>query len=141
VSGDPQTPPIVVITSNREKRLPEPFLRRCLYVRVKFPESPEELEDIVRKNTKLTRDDLTDAVLNAAVVSFMRVRQLAIGNTQKPPTTSELIDWVRILHWDGVSAATLQANVDRPPNWGVLFKTMADLDAYDALSQPKQKQA
>ena len=54
VSGDLDKPPIVVITSNREKRLPEPFLRRCLYVRLKFPESSEELRDIVRKNTKLT---------------------------------------------------------------------------------------
>jgi MoxR-like ATPase len=141
VTGNRERPPIVVITSNREKRLPEPFLRRCLYVRVKFPETADELQDIVRKNTKLTTADLSDTVLNAAVVSFMRVRQLAIGNTQKPPTTSELIDWVQILHWDGVSAKTLNDNPDRPPNWGTLFKTMADLDAYDALSQPKRKQA
>jgi MoxR-like ATPase len=141
VTGDRESPPIVVITSNREKRLPEPFLRRCLYVRVKFPETPEELQDIVRKNTRLSLDDLSDTTLNAAVVAFMRVRQLAIGKTQKPPTTSELIDWVQILHWDGVSAQTLKSNPDRPPNWGTLFKTMADLDAYDALTQSKQKQA
>jgi len=140
VVGNLDAPPIVVITSNREKRLPEPFLRRCLYVRVRFPETVDELQDIIRKNTRLTVAELGDMVLNAAVVSFMRVRQLASGNTQKPPTTSELIDWVRILHWDGVSAETLQANPERPPNWGTLFKTAADLDTYDALSRAKQKQ-
>jgi MoxR-like ATPase len=139
VTGSPDAPPIIVITSNREKRLPEPFLRRCLYVRVKFPETAGELQDILRKNMRLTVDEITDTVLNAAVVSFMRVREIALGNTQKPPTTSELIDWVRILHWDGVSADTLNANLERPPHWGTLFKTAADLDAYDALTQTKQR--
>jgi MoxR-like ATPase len=129
VVGNLDEPPIVVITSNREKRLPEPFLRRCLYVRVQFPKTADELQDIVRKNTKLTVEELSDMALNAAVVSFMRIRELALGNTQKPPTTSELIDWVRILHWNGVSADTLHESPERPPNWGILFKTAADLDA------------
>jgi MoxR-like ATPase len=141
VSGSLDSPPIVVITSNREKRLPEPFLRRCLYVRVKFPETVEELHDIVRMNTRLEPSQLGDTVLNAAIVAFLQVRQLAINNTQKPPTTSELIDWVQILHWDGTSVESLKSNPYRPPNWGTLFKTMADLDAYDALSQARQKQA
>ncbi len=139
VKGNLDAPPIVVITSNREKRLPEPFLRRCLYVCVKFPNEAKELEDIVRKNTKLSTRDLSDKILNAAVIAFLEVRQLSKGNTQKPPTTSELIDWVQILHWDGVSEKTLKENPFRPPNWSVLFKTMADLDAYDALSTAKQK--
>ena len=138
VSGSDDAPPIVVITSNREKRLPEPFLRRCLYVRVTFPATVDELRDIVRKNIRLTVAELSDVVLNAAVVSFMRVRERAKGRTQKPPTTSELIDWVRILHWDGVSIETLQANAERPPHWDTLFKTAADLDAYDALTNPSQ---
>jgi MoxR-like ATPase len=139
VTGSADLPPIVVITSNREKRLPEPFLRRCLYVRVKFPDAVEELRDIVRKNTKLDPTELTDIVLNAAIVAFLQVRQLAIGSTQKPPTTSELIDWVQILHWDGVTPESLQANPYRPPHWGTLFKTMKDLDDYDALSKSKQQ--
>ena len=139
VTGSADLPPIVVITSNREKRLPEPFLRRCLYVRIKFPDSVDELRDIVRKNTQLDTNELTDIVLNAAIVAFLQVRQLAIGSTQKPPTTSELIDWVQILHWDGVTPESLQANPYRPPNWGTLFKTMADLDAYDALSKSKHQ--
>jgi MoxR-like ATPase len=138
VTGDGDAPPVVVITSNREKRLPEPFLRRCLYVRVKFPETELELRDIVRKNTKLTLPEVSENVLNAAVMAFLKIRQLSLGNTQKPPTTSELIDWVQILHWNGVSAESVTSNPHRPPNWGILFKTMADLDAYDALSKTKQ---
>jgi MoxR-like ATPase len=138
VTGDGDAPPVVVITSNREKRLPEPFLRRCLYVRVKFPETELELRDIVRKNTKLTLPEVSENVLNAAVVAFLKIRQLSLGNTQKPPTTSELIDWVQILHWNGVSVESMTSNLHRPPNWGILFKTMADLDAYDALSKTKQ---
>jgi MoxR-like ATPase len=135
ITGDREAPPIVVITSNPEKRLPEPFLRRCLYVRVKFPETAGELHDIVRKNTRLTTAELADEVLEAAVSAFREVRRLSLGITQKPPTTSELIDWVRILHWDGVSVDTLKADPYRPPHWATLFKTMGDLDAYEAQAK------
>ena len=134
VNGNPDAPPIIVITSNREKRLPEPFLRRCLYVRVTFPQQPEELREIVRKNTRGSLDQLSDDVLNAAVVAFLRVRHLALGKTQKPPTTSELVDWVRILHWKGVTPEALAADDATPPYWNTLFKTMSDLDAYQALA-------
>ena len=141
VEGNKEAPPIVVITSNREKRLPEPFLRRCLYVRLKFPESIEELQEIVRKNTKLSTEDLSDGVLVGAVEAFLRVRRLAVGNTQKPPTTSELIDWVQILHWKGETPASLNQDPNRPPHWGMLFKTMTDLDSYESLSQKEAKSA
>ena len=141
IEGNRDAPPVVVITSNREKRLPEPFLRRCLYVRVKFPESADELLDIVRKNTGLAPEELSDAVLVAAVDAFLRVRRLAVGNTQKPPSTSELIDWVQILHWNGETPESLNQDPNRPPHWGVLFKTMADLDSYESLSRTPAKPA
>ena len=67
VQGQRRTPPIVVLTSNREKRLPEPFLRRCLYVRVSFPQTAEDLREIVRRNTRESLPQLVDGVLNAAV--------------------------------------------------------------------------
>jgi MoxR-like ATPase len=137
VQGDRRQPPVVVITSNREKRLPEPFLRRCLYVRVSFPRTEEELREIVRRNTRDTLPQMVDAVLNAAVASFLRVRQLAVNNTQKPPTTSELIDWVRIVHWRGQTPEDLAANPWSPPYWETMFKTMGDLDAYQALVAAK----
>jgi MoxR-like ATPase len=139
VSGDRQLPPIIVITSNREKRLPEPFLRRCLYLRIKFPETVDELRAIVKRNAQGPLAELADDVLNATVVSFLRVRQLAVGGTQKPPTTSELIDWAQILHWRGVTPESLEKDPYRPPYWTTLFKTMGDLDAYDALAQAKKQ--
>ena len=135
VHGNRDALPIVVITSNREKRLPEPFLRRCLYVRVTFPTRPEDLRDIVLKNTPGSLEQLRDDVLNAAVVAFLKVRQRALGHTQKPPTTSELIDWVRILHWKGTTPEQLAAADAAPPYWHVLFKTMGDLDEYQARLQ------
>jgi MoxR-like ATPase len=139
IEGNKEAPPIVVITSNREKRLPEAFLRRCLYVRVRFPESVDELRDIVRKNTKLPPEELSDSVLVAALEAFLRVRRLAVGNTQKPPSTSELIDWVQILHWNGKTPESLNQDPNRPPHWGILFKTMADLDSYESLSRAEVK--
>lgn len=139
VTGDRNAPPIVVLTSNREKRLPEPFLRRCLYVRVTFPQSGGELREIVRRNTREALPKLVDSVLDAAVKTFIDLRQLALGQTQKPPTTSELIDWVRILHWRGVTPEDLAADPWTPPYWQTLFKTMGDLDAYAKLADDRAK--
>jgi len=141
VQGDRRTPPVVVLTSNREKRLPEPFLRRCLYVRVSFPQTAEELREIVRRNTRESLPELVDSVLNAAVKAFLDVRHLAVGQTQKPPTTSELIDWVRILHKRGATPEQLAADAYTPPYWHTLFKTMGDLDAYRALAAERAKVA
>jgi MoxR-like ATPase len=138
ISGAEATQPIVVITSNREKRLPEPFLRRCLYVRLRFPEDPSELREIVRKNTRLSPEELSDRVLAAAIESFQEVRSNALGNTQKPPSTGELIDWVKILHFKGESEEGLKASPHLPPHWEMLFKTMNDLDAYPGLAKHKQ---
>jgi len=124
--------PIVVITSNREKRLPEPFLRRCLYVRLPFPDAEDDLCDIVRKNTRLSTKQLTGRVLRTAVKVFKQVRATAHGSTQKPPSTSELIDWVRILEWKGETVKSLEKDPLRPPYWETLFKTATDLDSYEA---------
>jgi len=138
VQGEPGKHPIVVITSNREKRLPEAFLRRCLYIRLRFPESTDELRDIVRKNTKLTEQELSEGVLRAATQSFLAVRSTAVGNTQKPPSTGELIDWVRILHWKEETEESLAQDPALPPHWETLFKTMNDLDTYPGLAQRRQ---
>jgi MoxR-like ATPase len=137
ISGSDGTHPIVVITSNKEKRLPEPFLRRCLYVRLRFPDDPKDLEEIVRKNTRLIPVEWSQRVLESAVLAFLRVRKKAVGNTQKPPSTSELIDWVRILHWKDQTAEVLKDGGDVPPYWETLFKTMGDLDTYSTITGQK----
>jgi MoxR-like ATPase len=137
VEGSDGTHPTVVITSNREKRLPEPFLRRCLYVRLQFPDDPKELQEIVRKNTRRTVEEWNQALLESAVLGFLRVRKTALGSTQKPPTTSELIDWAKILYWRGETAETIQSGGTLPPYWETLFKTMGDLDTYAAIAKQK----
>jgi MoxR-like ATPase len=125
--------PIVVITSNREKRLPEAFLRRCLYVRLRFPESAEELRHIVLMN--VDGQTVDRALVDAASTAFQAIRKTALGATRKPPSTSELIDWVRILYWTGVQPQALADKPFLPPHWETLFKTGEDLDAYAAAAQ------
>jgi MoxR-like ATPase len=136
VSGQKDSPPIVVITSNREKRLPEAFLRRCLYVRLRFPETIEELRDIVRKN--LNADAIEQSLVDAAAIAFRKIRETSLGATQKPPSTSELIDWVRILYWKNITPEMLAAEPNLPPHWETLFKTSGDLDSYQAAAQSKK---
>jgi MoxR-like ATPase len=139
VQAPPGTEPVVVITSNREKRLPEPFLRRCLYVHLRFPEEAETLRQIVRKNLD---QDVGDALLESAVESFRGVRDAALSvDAQKPPTTSELIDWVKILHWKGADPAALRDAGGFPPHWQALFKTLADLEAYRKAAEARAAQA
>jgi MoxR-like ATPase len=138
---DEATQPIVVITSNREKRLPEPFLRRCIYVRLRLPEKTEELIDIVLKNTDESAEEINRTLLDVAVKTFQRLREASVANAaQKPPTTSELIDWVKILNWRKVEPERLEGETLLPPYWELLFKNMADLDAHKSLADLKQKQ-
>ena len=126
------TKPIVVITSNREKQLPEPFLRRCLFLELPFPEEPRLLAEIVRKNLGAGVDKLPKKLIEAAVASFLDVRKKAIeaGATQKRPATSELIDWVRILHWRDKKPDEVGSGDGRPPYYETLFKVASDLRKY-----------
>jgi MoxR-like ATPase len=135
VQGSPGEQPIVVITSNREKRLPEPFLRRCLYVRLLFPTDVETLREIVLRNTRKTGDQIGQELLDAAIQAFQSVRGAAIERRfQKPPTTGELIDWIRILYWNGARPEDLRSNPRVPPRWELLFKTMDDLNEYAGIA-------
>jgi MoxR-like ATPase len=125
--------PIVIITSNREKRLPEAFLRRCLYVRLRFPDDVDTLAQIIRKNTGLTETQLGKRIMHKAIERFVAVRSQALAlDTQKPPSTSELIDWVQILHSRGASVDQLGDEQSLPPYWRTLFKTYPDLEAFEA---------
>ena len=134
VQGDPGQRPIVVITSNREKQLPEPFLRRCLYIELKFPENEKVLATILRKNLGDEAKRISDDLLKTAIARFFDVRQAALqSGAQKPPATSELIDWVRVLSWQKTKPDVLADAKGKVPYWKVLFKTKADLDAYERL--------
>jgi MoxR-like ATPase len=125
--------PIIVITSNQEKTLSVPFLRRCLYLELVFPDDAALLANIVQKNIGAAPKSLSEALVGVAVERFLEIRAKAreVGADQKVPATSELIDWVRALTWREEKAETVKALGLRPTYWRLLFKTMADLHVYD----------
>lgn len=110
--------PVVIITSNAEKELPDAFLRRCVFHYIAFPE-PEEMEAIVRVH----HPDLDEALLGAALEAFFVLR--SFDGLQKRPTTSELIDWVQALVIAGVPAERVVADL---PFLGVVLKTPQDVE-------------
>ena len=109
--------PIVIITSNAEKELPDAFLRRCIFHYIAFPDQ-EMMARIVRAHYPDLEQNLLDACLSA----FYRLRSLA-GITKKP-ATSELLDWIQALIIGGVSEDELK---EKLPFIGVLLKKTEDL--------------
>ena len=116
--------PIIVITSNDEKDLPDAFLRRCLFHWIEFP-GPERLLDIVRVNAPGLK--LETAVIKRAIDRVIDLR--AIEGVRKKPATSELIDWILILNSWGANLDELDENrqLSELPHWEVLYKHQADL--------------
>ncbi len=117
--------PLVIITSNAEKELPDAFLRRCIFHYIDFPDA-EMMEKIVRVHF----DDLEDKLLKQALESFYALR--ALRGLQKKPSTSELIDWVQALQIGGIPASRIEKEM---PFAGVLLKKNEDLDT---LTRSKQ---
>jgi MoxR-like ATPase len=111
--------PIVVITSNAEKELPDAFLRRCVFHFIEFPDP-----DTMRRIVRVHHPDLEDRLLDSALESFYRLRE--VQGLQKKPSTSELIDWVQALAIAGVEPARITA---RMPFLGVLLKKDKDVQA------------
>jgi len=108
--------PIVVITSNAEKELPDAFLRRCIFHYIAFPD-PSLMEKIVRVH----HPDLDKKLLKETIDVFYKIR--AINGIQKKPSTSELIDWVQALALGGIDPGKIQEEL---PFLGVLIKKDED---------------
>ena len=117
--------PLVIITSNAEKELPDAFLRRCIFHYIDFPDA-EMMERIVRVHF----DDLDDRLLAQALESFYAVR--ALRGLQKKPSTSELIDWVQALQIGGIAPERIEKEL---PFAGVLLKKNEDLDTLTKSQQ------
>lgn len=111
--------PMVIITSNAEKELPDAFLRRCVFHYIAFPDRPQ-LERIVRVH----HPDLAADLLDAAIDRFLGLRRKQ--GLRKKPSTSELVDWLAVLTHAGVDISTLQRT---DPFLGVLLKQEADVAA------------
>ena len=110
--------PIVLITSNAEKELPDAFLRRCVFHYIEFPDE-EMMERIVRVHVP----GLDKRLLDLAIQAFYWLRD--VPGLQKKPSTSELIDWVQALERGGVDPKAIAA---RLPFMGVLLKKDHDVD-------------
>ena len=117
ISGKAKHRPIVIITSNAEKELPDAFLRRCIFHYIAFPEQPM-MEKIIKAHYPDLDQKLIDGVLDA----FYRVRDLR--GLQKKPSTSEVLDWIQALVIGGVPVEKLEKEI---PFAGVLLKKTEDL--------------
>ena len=111
--------PIVLITSNNEKELPDAFLRRCVFHWIAFPDE-EQMDEIVRVH----HPELEDEMLRQVLVAFYWIREMP--EVRKRPSTSELIDWIAALRRAGMSTEKLR---ERLPFLGVLLKREQDVTA------------
>lgn len=121
--------PIVVITSNAEKELPDAFLRRCIFHYIEFPD-PELMEEIVRVHFP----DIENNLLREALKAFYVLRQ--IDDFRKKPSTSELIDWIQALIVGGVSIDRIFAEI---PFTGTLLKKETDYDFFMNRKHPGKR--
>lgn len=109
--------PIVIITSNAEKELPDAFLRRCVFHYIEFPD-----EEMMKRIVKVHQPDLEERLLEYAVQAFYWLR--GVPGLQKKPSTSELIDWVQALALNGMDRENI---ISRLPFLGVLLKKDQDV--------------
>ncbi|MDD5126982.1 MAG: MoxR family ATPase [Dehalococcoidales bacterium] len=112
--------PITVITSNAEKELPDAFLRRCIFHYIEFP-TTELMEEIVRVHFP----DIKEKLLRTALQAFYSLRQ--IDQLRKKPSTSELIDWLKVLIASGIAYEKVAAEI---PFVGALLKKESDHDRF-----------
>ena len=121
--------PIVIITSNNEKELPDAFLRRCFFHYIKFPD-----KNTMKKIVDVHFPKLKKMLLKEALDTFYRVRD--VPGLKKKPSTSELLDWVKLLLAEDVPAEALR-NTDNkksiPPFYGALLKNEQDVHLFEQL--------
>lgn len=119
--------PIVVITSNNEKELPDAFLRRCFFHYINFPDA-ETLAQIVRVH----HPDIQRDLLQTALEVFFDVRKLP--NLKKKPSTSELIDWLKLLLVEEIGVRDLKESNGLMPMFGALLKNEQDVQLVEKLA-------
>lgn len=121
--------PIVMITSNNEKELPDAFLRRCFFHYINFPD-----KDTMMQIVHAHYPDLKKKLLQEALGIFFEVRD--IPGLKKKPSTSELLDWLKLLMAEDISTETLQNRHEQqilPPLHGALLKNEQDVQLFERL--------
>lgn len=124
-SRNAQLAPVVLITSNSERQLPEAFLRRCVYHHIEFPKDAHELHHLLEPRLKAIQ--LAEVATRDAVQRFFRLRE--DRGFSRAPSTSELLDWLRALRSEGFFESGAQARQKEVllATAGTLFKTREDL--------------
>ena len=122
--------PIVFITSNNEKELPDAFLRRCFFHYIKFPDA-----DTMREIVDVHFPDLKGMLVREALKVFYDIRD--VPGIKKKPSTSELLDWIKLLLNEDISPETLRESDPRkliPPLHGALLKNEQDVHLFERLA-------
>ena len=122
--------PVVVITSNNEKELPDAFLRRCFFHYIRFPD-----RDTMARIVEVHYPGLQKNLLRDALTVFYEVRD--VPGLKKKPSTSELLDWLKLLLVDNISAEALRERDPGkliPPLYGALLKNEQDVQLFERLA-------
>ena len=121
--------PIIIITSNNEKELPDAFLRRCFFHYIRFPDA-DTMERIVKVHYPTLKKDLLAEALN----SFFKLRETP--GLKKKPSTSELLDWIKLLVAEDIPPEALRTDDPKkaiPPLYGALLKNEQDVHLFEQL--------
>lgn len=121
--------PIVIITSNNEKELPDAFLRRCFFHYIRFPDS-----DTLRKIVKVHHPGIKDTLLTTALMQFFELREQP--GIKKKPSTSEVLDWLKLLLAEDLSSEDIKLDAANalPKLHGALLKNEQDVHLFERLA-------
>ncbi len=117
--------PVVIITSNSEKELPDAFLRRCIFHYIEFPD-----QDMMERIVKVHYPDIENKLMKEAIKRFYWIRE--VEGLRKKPSTSELIDWIKALSLGGISVDKITAEI---PFLGTVLKNELDTERFVKMSQ------
>src|SRR3981081_3379081 len=121
--------PVIIITSNNEKELPDAFLRRCFFHYIRFPDTATMTQII-----DVHFPDLKRELLHEALTTFFKIRDTP--GLKKKPTTSELLDWIKLLVTEDISPEALRSDDAKkliPPLYGALLKNEQDVQLFEQL--------
>jgi len=122
--------PVIIITSNNEKELPDAFLRRCFFHYIRFPD-----KDTMQKIVDVHHPDIKKNLLKEAMEAFFGLRELP--GLKKKPSTSELLDWLKLLMAEDIDPATLRdtsVKKSLPPLYGALLKNEQDVHLFERIA-------
>jgi len=127
--------PLMIITSNNEKELPDAFLRRCFFHYIQFPEN-----DTMEKIVKVHFPDIKNKLLKEALDVFYSLRD--VNGIKKKPSTSELLDWIKLLLVEDIDEDAIKANASKaiPQLYGALLKNEQDVQMFERLAFLSRRQ-